>query len=214
MRLRKLLAAAALALLLGQLSPAQAAFIPYPTPGIENPISYTFTAVSTGNVTAYFVDGAGAGFTNELGMSVNGGPVATFGLNNHTSAYGDAFVLGPVTAGDTVTFVMHNLVPGIGSVYSDPSLNAAYDNEPVGHNHVYSTAFLTDGIIPNGTYVAFEDLPPVNPYFAEDWNYNDESFVFTNVASTPSVPVPAAVWGGIALLGGIIGAKRLRSRAV
>ena len=210
----KWMAAGALALALGHGSIAKADYIPYPTPGIENPITYTFTAVSTGTVTAYFVAGAGAGFTNELGMSVNGGPVTSFGLNNHTSAYGDSFVLGPVNAGDTLTFVMHNLVPGIGNVYSDPTLNGPYDNEPVGHNHVYSTVFLTDGIIPTGTFVSFEDLPPVNPYFTEDWNYNDEDFVFTNVAATPAVPVPAALWGGIVLLGGMISTRQLRRRAV
>jgi hypothetical protein len=193
-------------------STARATFIPYPTPGVENPITYSFTAASTGTVSAYFVAGAAAGFTNELGMSVNGGPVAVFGLNNHTSAYGDVLNLGSVNAGDSLVFVMHNITPGIGDVYSDPSLNAAYDHEATGHNHIYATAFLTDGIIPNGTFVAFEDLPPVNPYFTEDWNYNDEDFVFTNVAATPSVPVPAAVWGGIMLMGGMAGWRKLRRR--
>jgi len=193
---------------LAQVSIAKAAFIPYPTPGIENPVTYTFTAASTGTVTAYFA-GSTASFVNELGMSVNGGPVATFGLQSNITPYGTAFNLGSVNAGDTLVFVMHNIVPGLGNLYSDPSLNVPYDGDGKVHNHIYSTAFVTDGIIPNGTFVAFEDLPASAPYGPPDWNYNDEDFVFTNVAATPSVPLPAAIWGGLALLGGMIGTRRL-----
>ena len=190
---------------LGQVSTAKAAFIAYPTPGVENPVTYTFTAASTGNVTAYFA-GSTASFENILGMSVNGGPVGSFGLDNQSTAYGTSFNLGSVTAGDTLTFVMRNVVPGLGDLFSKPSLNVPYDGDAQVHNHIYSTAFVTDGIIPNGTFVSFEDLPANSP---PDWNYNDEDFVFTNVASTPSVPVPAAVWGGLVLLGGIIGKRQL-----
>jgi hypothetical protein len=198
---------------LAQASIARAAFVPYPTPGVENPVTYTFTAASTGTVTAYFA-GSTASFENVLGMSVNGGPVGAFGLNNHSTPYGTAFVLGSVNAGDTLTFVMRNLVPGLGDLYSNPALNIPYDGDGIAHNHVYSTAFVTDGIIPNGTFVAFEDLPAGRPPYSSDWNYNDEDFVFTNVATTPSVPVPAAVWGGIVLMGGLIGARRFRRKTV
>src|SRR2546423_11815407 len=84
-----------------QASSVRAAFAPYPTPGVENPVKYTFTAVSTGTITAYFA-GSTAAFENELGMSVNGGAVSTFGLDNHTTAYGTPFNLGSVTAGDSI----------------------------------------------------------------------------------------------------------------
>ncbi|HEV8291354.1 MAG TPA: hypothetical protein VGP94_05505 [Tepidisphaeraceae bacterium] len=197
----------AVVLALAPVSSVKAAFIPYPTPGIENPVTYTFTAASTGHVIAYFA-GSTASFENVLGMSVNGGAVSSFGLDNQTTPYGTSFDLGAVTAGDSLVFVMHNVVPGLGDLYSNPALNGPYDGE-AGHNHIYSTPFITDGTIPTGTFVSFEDLPLYSP---PDWNYNDEDFVFTNIGVTPSVPIPAAVWGGIVLIGGVIGHRRLRRR--
>src|SRR5436309_2635111 len=92
-------------------SSVRADLIPYPTSGIENPVTYTFTATSTGDVIAYFA-GSGAAYHNDLGMLVNGvlSPNG-FGLENHSSAIGDAFDLGSVTIGDTLTFVLHNITP-------------------------------------------------------------------------------------------------------
>jgi hypothetical protein len=189
--------------------PAPAGFLPYPTPGVENRVPYTFTASATGHVIAYFV-GSTAAFDNTIGLSVNGGPVASFGLDNHSSAHGQSFDMGMVNAGDSLVFVMHNVSPGLGNLFSDPSLNGPYDGEP-GHNHIYSTPFTTDGVIPDGTFVSFEDLPLRNP---PDWNYNDEDFAFTNV--TPAVGVPGAPEPAtITLLGiglGCLGARAWRRR--
>jgi hypothetical protein len=167
---------------------ADASVAPYPTPGIENPILYTFTALSTGTIDAYFA-GSTAAFTNDLTMRVNGVPTGVYGLNNHTSAYGDLFVMGAVTAGDTIVFEMRNLIPGgVGPWFSDKSLNSD------GVNHVYSNVWTPDAFIPAGIYVAFEDLPA-----GGDFNYFDESFVFTNLAVTQGgVPEPCSflVFGG------------------
>src|SRR5207248_4286791 len=104
-----------------------------------------------------------------------------------------SLVLGSVTAGDVLTFQMHNLSPGYGSAFSDPTLNGPYDGG-VGIQHVYSTAYTATGPVfpgvPPGTYVAFEDIPlSLSP----DFNYNDLSFVFTNVAV--AVPGPVVVSG-------------------
>ena len=54
--IRRLLAA--LAVMTGFLAGggAQAGPIPYPTPGVENPVLYTFTAAADGDITAYFGD--------------------------------------------------------------------------------------------------------------------------------------------------------------
>jgi hypothetical protein len=193
MRMKIMVGALAVAALLSGAGPARAGYIPYATPGVENPVLYTFTAAANGDVVAYFQDGQGAAFTNVLGMRVNGVDTGIYGLNNHTTAYGTSLNFGAVSAGDTLVFVMRNLIPGYGDVFSDRSLNGPYDAPGPARNHVYSTPFTTDGIIPTGTLVAFEDIPG-----GGDYNYRDLAFVFTNVATGPapdigSVPEPASV---------------------
>jgi hypothetical protein len=167
--------------------PALADAIPYPTPGLHNAITYTFTAATSGNITAYFA-GSTASYVNELTMLVNGTPTGIVGLNNHTSGLGQSLVLGSVNAGDTLVFELINHTLGL-NAYSDPSLNVPYDLPgSLIHNHVYSTAYTqTSPIIdsiPAGTYVAFEDLR----FPGGDFNYHDETFVFQNVSVSTSVP--------------------------
>jgi hypothetical protein len=167
----------------------------YPNPGTPNPTTYTFTAASTGDVIAYFA-GTGAFYTETVGMLVNGvlSP-AGYVLNNHTSAVGQSFDLGQVNAGDTIVFVLD--VSNINAFfYSDPSLNTTFDtNGTRGHNHIFSTAYAFGGglgSIPSGTYVGFEDLP----FPGSDFNYFDDTFVFTNVianAPTTQAPEPATL---------------------
>jgi hypothetical protein len=193
-----------------------AAAIPYPNSGTLSPITYTFTATTTGDVIAYFA-GSTASYTEFLGMEDNGVLTsAGFGLNDHTSSVGQTFDLGAVTAGDTLTFVLDVTSPNLGYAYSSPALNTSYDTDgSLGHNHVYSVPYssssgLLPSSIPSGTYVAFEDLPFPNSNF----NYFDETYVFTNVSTnvgpTSATPVPAS----LTLLGvGIAGlAWRMRRR--
>jgi hypothetical protein len=198
---RGAVAAAALGLA-GQFAQA-ADLIPYANAGTNNATTYSFTAASTGDVIAYFVSGGGASHDNQMGLLVNGVLTsAGFGLDNHTSALGDSFNLGHVNAGDTLTLVMKNLTLGA-EVYSDPTLNVAYDDVgQTGHNHIYSTAYTATSPlfpgIPAGIYVGFEDLR----FPGSDFNYNDESFVFTNVAA--SVPEPqtyALLLAGLGVMG-------------
>lgn len=168
----------------------QADVIPYANVGFYNPITYSFTATSTGNVSAYIIGGFTAGYENQMGLLVNGVlSGAGYGLDNHTSALGQSFDLGAVNAGDTLTFVLHNISLGM-DAYSDASMNTGYDFSGTDHNHIYSTAFsgTSPAIsgVPAGTYVAFEDLQIPGA----DFNYNDESFVFTNTTSTHNVTVP------------------------
>ena len=184
--MKNMKAYAILSLLAGLLgmSNANADVIPYPTPGVANATTYTFTAASTGDIVAYFY-GSSAGFTNDLSLLVNGVDTGIHGLNNHATAPGTSLNFGGVNAGDSLVFRMNNLSPGgIGPWYSQQSLNSD------GVNHIYATAF-TDGTfaIPTGIFVAFEDLPG-----GGDFNYNDEDFVFVNVASpNVSVPEPASL---------------------
>ncbi len=105
---------------------AEADPIPYQQVGTYNDAIYSFTAAGTGDVTGYIVGGFGAGFTNEVGLLVNGVQTnAGFALNNHASSVGDSFDFGFVHAGDALTFVLENLTLQK-DAYSDPTLNIAY----------------------------------------------------------------------------------------
>lgn len=195
--LSRVAAAATLCLSFGS---AHAGPIPYPDAGTQNTALYTFTASSTGSIGAYFFSGGGASYTNEVTMLVNGVASGIQGLNNQASAYGSFLDLGTVTAGDVIVFKMVNISPGgVGPWYSDKSMNSD------GVNHVYSTDFAGDTTIPGGTYVAFEDLAG-----GGDFNYNDLSFVFTNISTTVagvSLPGTPAL-----LLAAALGAAVLRRK--
>jgi hypothetical protein len=124
-------------------------------------------------------------------LLVNGVSTGIFGLNNHSSAYGDQLQLnlGSVNAGDVLVFQLNSRLPSgsvIGPWYSTQSMNSD------GINHVYSAAYGGDALVPAGTFVAFEDMA-----YGGDLNYNDETFVFTNVVASSKVPEPAS----LALLG-------------
>lgn len=197
MKLNSILAAAVLATTAAGSAFADA--IPYPNPGTQNPSTYTFTAASTGDLTAYFL-GTGASYTETLGLLVNGFATVT-GLNNKSTSIGASLSYGDVKAGDTLTFYIDVLTNG-DKWYSNSSLNLD------GANHVYSTTY-TGGVagVPTGTYVGFEDLPADG----SDFNYFDETFVFTNVATTPAVPEPANVallLAGLGLMGFVARRRR------
>lgn len=149
----------------------------YAAIGTQAP-SNTFRAATTGTITAYFF-GSHSDYTSLIGMSVSGAPVGVWGLNNHSSAAGQALVLGNVHAGDTIRFNL--FVTNTNQTWSsDASLNSDH------FNHVYATSFAGDQFVPAGTFVGFEDL-----FGGGDSDYNDIEFIFTNTAATPVQAAPA-----------------------
>ena len=195
--------------------------IPYPNPGTINPTTYTFTAAGNGDVTAYFT-GSGDATFGSLGMLVNGVSTGNFGLSSQAASFGDSFNLGYVNAGDIITFELYQTLnyglggwPAVRQIYSDPTLNAPYDNQNhggamlPGFNHVYAAKYSAsadippaDGLsgiplsagIPAGVFVGFEGNPiPGNPnYFSTD-DYNSYTFVATDVSIDGPPPSPAVV---------------------
>ena len=96
--------------------------------------------------------------------------------------------------GDTLYFDLFNTsFPG-----DTFSSNAA--TSPDGDNHAYITPFSGTigafGTI-NGTYVGMEDLPNGS----SDFDYNDDTFVFTSVSSspTPELAAPSLCSGLVSL---------------
>jgi len=172
--------------------------IPYQTPGMIAP-EQAFQATASGDVTAYFY-GSTASFSERVGLLVNGVQQGSWGLENHSSSFGQAFNLGTVTAGDTLVFALMVADTGY-TLYSDARLN------PDGINHVYSTSFpgaVSNGVaIPAGTFVGFED----SLESFSDLNYNDETFVFTTTTPEGS----SLLLTGLGILAGGFGAWRRKS---
>lgn len=164
----------------------------YSNPGVEAP-AYTYTAAASGDEIGYFY-GSTAGFTNLVGLWVNGSQVGNFALNNHTAAFGDWVNFGHVNAGDTLVFALQVVTDGY-VISSDPGMNSD------GINHAYTTSFAGEtrnGVtIPAGTFVAFEDLRQPG----SDLNYNDEDVVFSNVAASPADPTVTPEPASALLLG-------------
>ena len=118
-------AAAALLSLAAQADPAV-----YPNPGTQAPSS-SFVAAASGQLKAFYT-GAAGGLTVLLGAHLQGvdGPI---GLANQSSAYGDSFVLGNVSAGDALVFFID--INNTGErYYSDPAMNAG------GVNHAWAAS--------------------------------------------------------------------------
>ena len=212
---------------------ARADLIPYSNIGTPNPVIYNFTATASGNITAYFA-GDNAGYDTDIGLLVNGVSTGITGLDDHSTAVGTSLNLGFAAAGSTLTFVLINNSIGM-DAYSNPSLNVnTYDvpgETANGHNHVYSTAYtgtvpvpipgggtIPTGVIPAGTYVAFEDAQfnggtpgqVINGLMNSDFDYNDETFIFTDVTTRTGVPDSAS---SLTLLSiGFAGLSLLRRR--
>jgi PEP-CTERM motif len=165
--------------------------IPYNNIGTIAP-TFLITASTTGDVLGYFA-GSSAGYTDFIRLfDKTSNSYSDWVLNNHTSTMGELFDFGSVNQNDVLVFQMLNGADQILS--SDPA--SSMD----GVNHAYVTTF-SGGTIPGGDstifgpglYVGMEDLPQGG---GSDFDYNDDSFIFENVAATkvdPDPPTPSPV---------------------
>ena len=210
-------AAVILAVLLPAVAQATDMGNPYYKSGQYNPETYSFTADVTGNITGYFVSRGAAVYDDQIGLLDDGKLTsAGFGLDNQDSSFGQAFNFGEVHQGDTLTFELKNLTIG-SDVFSNASMNSAYDDgdDQLGHNHIYSEIYAGGAVggarLPPVTYVAFEDLQ----FPSSDFNYDDDSFVFTDVKAQAisAIPEPSA-WtlliAGVGMMGTMLRLGRRR----
>ncbi|WP_419803740.1 PEP-CTERM sorting domain-containing protein [Terriglobus sp.] len=168
---------------------AKADAIPYPTPGHAAPEVPTF-ASSNGGVNIYFY-GSTAAFTDTIQVyDIQTKYLSGQVLNNKTTPNGTEVTVGSgpgeINMGDQLVFYINSpdgLFANIAS-YSDD-----------GVNHGYETAY-TGGVsgIPSGLFVGLEDLRN-----GGDFNYNDDTFVFTGVSAPSIAATPEP--GSLALLG-------------
>jgi PEP-CTERM motif len=172
--------------------------IPYATPGTIAQTT-TLTATATGDIMGYFYS-ASASDTDYVGIYDS--TTKTFSgwfFNNQGTTVGTAQDFGHVNAGDVLVVELENTSLGNEIFATDPSYSAD------GVNHGYVTTFSGDkGLFPAGLYVGMEDLPNGS----SDFDYNDDTFIFTNI-SDPAVPEPSS----LALLGtGVLSAAGLFRR--
>ena len=194
-------------------APSFADDIPYGNVGQLAPAN-SLTASATGTVVGYFA-GSDAGDNDTIELwDVTQNTFSGFLLPNHNSTVGAPTTFLSVNAGDTLVFILSNDSTGqLEDSVNDNGVPTAFSTD--GYNHAYTTAYtgsisgLPSGL--TGTYVGMEDLAVtgLKPLSGSDLDYNDDTFVFTNIDPPSATPEPSS----FALFGtGLLGAAGLIRR--
>ncbi len=173
------------ALIAGVVGSASADTIAYPNVG-RSPSAVSVTASATGRVEGYFL-GQTAGDTDTVALlDLTTGVTSPFLLSNHRTAIGGIADFGMVTAGDQLLFLLFDEA-------RHDTLRSDADNAD-GRAHAYITPFAGGTLkgmnLPAGLYVGFEDLLASQ---RSDFDYDDNTILFTNVQVSPLDPTMPAV---------------------
>ena len=174
--------------------------IPYPSAGQIAPEVATYAASNSG-VDLYFT-GYSAVLDDTISVfdvntGYNSGPL----LDNQTTAVGTEVAVGTtpgqINAGDRLILYINTPLGQFASAGSDSA---------DGVNHAYVTPFpggMVGGVlVPSGYFVGMEDLPNG----ISDFDYNDDMFVLTGIATVTPEP------GSLLLLGtGLLGGMAVLS---
>jgi PEP-CTERM motif len=197
-------------------TPAFADNIPYANVGQLAPAN-SLTATATGTIVGYFA-GASASDDDTIQLwDVTQNTFSGYLLPNHSSTVGVATTFLSVNAGDVLVFILDNVTT---DQLEDSVDNGGAPTTPWsadGYNHAYTTPYTGTSPIAGlpagltGIYVGMEDLAVtgLNPLSGSDLDYNDDTFVFTNIDPPTPTPEPST----FALLGtGLLGAAGVLRR--